>query len=701
MSNRLVLLASLLQVACVLAGPFQDRLLESIEQRIIARRQDCQSLSPAHKLLEIKCRQQLPAAGDDTASVEWFGKCIAEFYCFGKDDNKKSWKKQPSFEVRHMNSEYFKVAASVAETFFKGKDGNRRWMGVTGLLAWKDKDDCKSMLSITAARYLFITHVLFEESRPQDAEGKAIPGADGRLTPCVNEVQPDKKTKIKTPDYACYPVPYGSATCTSDYDIGLVGPKSGELAANFNDRFAELFSASSEDVFDSKIYAVTLEYAMPQLFAGYPQDFVTAVNQMHEVEKYKMQDLVSALQKLKKYKFDSYTAVYQMIMDDKRVNDGAKMYLKKWSDLINGFDTMQQEYKIDVDQLPGKHKHILDDLNEDVLALTDMDELKGTYIVQNIISLIYTPEAYHSRGSLRYVVGWTQMRDDSIKDNITPLDLWTSMLENFGDVMRVFLRCKDFHEGKNALPAEECLLRMSKYLWRTFLGMKDIFGVMDSDQQTALKDVSPIEEITRFWLFKSKKVGESTITKIEYVKTFFDFFGCKTDGIGIVIHSECMDKIFEVMKPYNQKLAEQVFTLSLAGQTSLKAQVMDPYADIFASQRSKIPADPKKEEDEDGDEEKRSKIPSAPTAACLIPPCGLKRSGIPRPTVHLVSQQLLLQNVNILHNYVETSKEKRSRIALPGNAHRGNNTKESSLPSQNNDKFKSQLKDNRIGVKMI
>ena len=53
------------------------------------------------------------------------------------------------------------------------------------------------------------------------------------------------------PQAVCHPAPYGSATCLSDYDVGLVGPKSGELTGDFNDAFQEEFGKASEEVFDN------------------------------------------------------------------------------------------------------------------------------------------------------------------------------------------------------------------------------------------------------------------------------------------------------------------------------------------------------------------------------------------------------------------------------------------------------------------
>ena len=69
--------------------------------------------------------------------------------------------------------------------------------------------------------------------------------------------------KYILPECSCYPSPIGSATATSDYDVSLIGPKSGDLVANFNDKFNEIFQKHSETFFDTNIYAYALEYAMP------------------------------------------------------------------------------------------------------------------------------------------------------------------------------------------------------------------------------------------------------------------------------------------------------------------------------------------------------------------------------------------------------------------------------------------------------
>ena len=98
---------------------------------------------------------------------------------------------------------------------------------------------------------------------------------------------------------------------------------------------------------------------------------------------------------------------------------------------------------------------------------------------------MYAAEAYHSRGALRHVVGWTQMENAEIKKNLTPLDYWDSMLENFGDTMKEYGHCK-----MEKMKSEVCFVKMSKYMWRTFAAMKEILTVLgDSNKGLRVSNV--------------------------------------------------------------------------------------------------------------------------------------------------------------------------------------------------------------------
>lgn len=254
--------------------------------------------SPEKEL--VKDCETKPRENDDTAAIDWFQKCIVTYYCFQKDAKKASWVKQPSFEGE-LNKEHFKRAAEVARDFFIGK----KWKGPGGLVpTWKPEDNCNKLLYITAARYVYVTFLLYEES-------------DGKLEPC--KVDPKTK-KVIVHEFACYPAPYGSADCTSDYDVGLVGPKSGELAGDFNDKFEEVFAAPSEEIFDTNIYAFSLEYALPSMFDGLTDSFKKDLKEMEASDNYKMQDLTSALFKIKKYDSDYYATLFGDLKNCKSAN---------------------------------------------------------------------------------------------------------------------------------------------------------------------------------------------------------------------------------------------------------------------------------------------------------------------------------------------------------------------------------------------
>lgn len=203
--------------------------------------------------------------------TNWLEACIVDYYCFNQAKGKIEWEENgmPSFEG-FMEKPHFSLAAAFAEHFFMVNDN---W--VKTVEEWKDKQSGKKLLFITAARYLYVTFLLYQESRPQDKKGGYIKGSHGRLKPCKSRITirdvgngPVELKDYEIPSYSCFPLPYGSTTAISDYDVGLVGSKSGDLLANFNDKFVELFKKSSEEVLDTNIYAYTLEYAMPSKFVG-------------------------------------------------------------------------------------------------------------------------------------------------------------------------------------------------------------------------------------------------------------------------------------------------------------------------------------------------------------------------------------------------------------------------------------------------
>ena len=195
-------------------------------------------------------------------AIAWIKNCIVDYYCFKKHETFDEWIEQPSFNGS-LDQQYFEVAATFSQEFFKIYAN------------WQDtkkqfNEDRTSLLYITAARYVYTTFVLYQESRPQHENGSYIEGQKGRLVPCEVIMTTDNTLvdQYILPAYSCYPSPIGSATATSDYDVSLIGPKSGDLVANFNDKFKEIFDKDSETLFDTNIYAYALEYAMPSKIHG-------------------------------------------------------------------------------------------------------------------------------------------------------------------------------------------------------------------------------------------------------------------------------------------------------------------------------------------------------------------------------------------------------------------------------------------------
>ena len=219
---------------------------------------------------------------------------IIKNYGFKKHPVADMWTEQPSFEGR-LGTENFKSLAKKAEEFFL-KFNKNRGKSPWELLQKVTKNQNYKLLKITAARYLLVTHILWLVS------GK-------KLTACKEKR--DNYTGIpqswKIPEGGvCFPKPYGSATYKSDYDVGLIGKDSGTVTQEFNRYFQDKFKLPSELVFDTNVYAFTLEFAMPSMFPDLPTKFTPGIDEFEKTRKYKMQELASAYYKVFKYNKDYF-----------------------------------------------------------------------------------------------------------------------------------------------------------------------------------------------------------------------------------------------------------------------------------------------------------------------------------------------------------------------------------------------------------
>lgn len=512
----------------------------------------CDELYPISVLRDIT-ENQLEGSSDNYDAIEDLQKkstyvdingikerIINGGYGFVKNLEGDKWKKQPTFEG-FLGQENFRSDAEYAQEFFQQY---RDWAET------KAKFGCTDLLYVTAARYLLVTHLLYKLS-------------GYRLVPCATTVD----SKIVNPESeVCYPAPYGSATCTSDYDVGLVGKKSGYLTEAFNEYFQQKFEKPSELVFDTNVYAFTLEFAMPFNFDKLPAYFAEEVVQNEQTINFKMQELASAYFKVFKYNPDFFNILKTAAEEamDPTTASQSKTALNKW---LGTFSTMDAEVSMRIEDFqnfpdPGKQLRVAHNA-EYQRRVKEMSE-KGGYkpgLLGNLAkALIYAAEAYHTRGAIRHIVGGTQMKimDLSPRTPLTVNDLWVSMIENWGESNKEYNHCKEE-------PLVKCFLKMSKYMWRVFNAMRIVRVRLPNEAK--LKGVVRFgeqfgdpEHAMSMWL-QYKRKGEAEIpSQVKDVKSFLLQFGCDQAVLDIraPIPPACLTKMNDKINEYNKALASLV-----------------------------------------------------------------------------------------------------------------------------------------------
>ena len=306
----------------------------------------------------------------NNSNITWIYQNIVEKYGFQEDNNsvnRVAWKEkggQPTFGTEVLSDEGFRKIAEKVEKFFLNNIQNNILWEMT-----KNAFPHRDVLYLTAARYLLVTDILYRQSQ-----------AGHRLIPCS---QVDGKYRIPAHG-VCYPVPYGSAEWSSDYDVGLIGTSSGILTKRFNKYFENTFHTPSELVFDTNIYAFTLEYAMPLMFVGLPKNFVKGVEKIEATVDFKMQELAGAYFKVYKYNDIFFKALktgakaamasqYKMKLDE---------WLKKFEDWNNTVKLRLEDF-VNLQAFRDKHNEVYQDLVGN-MSLTMEEkgyqaELQGNY----------------------------------------------------------------------------------------------------------------------------------------------------------------------------------------------------------------------------------------------------------------------------------------------------------------------------------
>ena len=272
-------------------------------------------ISLLYRVSNIDCSRSISQAG----AVDWITKCIVDEYKFKANENENEWTSQPDFKdvLRTLD---FKRRAGEVQKFFRAYDD---WESTKEEFKRIFKQDFKSkLLMITAARYLLVTSILYTES------------SSPKLIPCLRQ---DGKYVIPL-NGVCYPAPYGSASYKSDYDVGLIGPESGSLTKRFNIYFQSTFTKPSELVFDTNVYAFTLEFAIPSMFRNLPWNFQPQVTDDEKTDNYKMQELASAYYKVFKYNDGFFRKLEKGASDAMMVDPRKRELLRHWMGVYEKLD---------------------------------------------------------------------------------------------------------------------------------------------------------------------------------------------------------------------------------------------------------------------------------------------------------------------------------------------------------------------------
>ena len=475
----------------------------------------------------------------DEDFVKFCKECIEKPYGFKASDDMKMWKKPlPNFENDLKKGSFIKIAEG-AEKFFKKETGGktRDWDQLKSEYKYKFMyGACQNMLHIVAARQLYVTYVITKVG-PQDIKLCETQGNKG-------------EEQFIIPTSACFPRNPGSARCSSDYDVSLIGPKAGGIVSDYWKYFKKTFGMSSEALFDNNLYAFSLEMALPELFVA--GDSPGKIQKEHaeflkwleskrkNTADHQMQDIALAYFKVFMYNKDENARLIKQAKDclAKEPYQGA---LKSW---FNKLKAVKREYENNQKKLEDGTKSE-EEINAELTrkyawyssSTNSPGHKKYNARVYTALGGIYASESYLTKGAIRVIVGSQQMENRLITKELTPLDHWASALENYGDVWKEYDRaCKN---DKTNLYA--CLLKLSKYMWRTFTSIKVLLDAFknakpgelnksikaectikdfkdeDDQQGNAVKrftEASPSAvDITNSWIKCFKDRGESEIAK--------------------------------------------------------------------------------------------------------------------------------------------------------------------------------------------
>ena len=531
--------------------------------------QDCQ-----------KKAQELTNTIKDGEFVKFCEECIESPYGFKASGDRKMWEKPlPDFKDDLKKTSFEKIAEG-AEKFFLKKTGGetRNWKNLKKEFKSQFGDNaCKNMLQIVAARQLYVTYVM-KKVGPSDFKLCETKGSKG-------------EEQFIIPASACFPRNPGSARCTSDYDVSLIGPKAGGIVSKYWKYFKEIFGITSEALFDNNLYAFDLEMALPELFiAGESPgsiqkehaEFLKEIRKKQAtVANFQMQDIALAYFKVFMYKGADESRLIKQAekyLSKEPYKSALKEWFKKLKDAKQEYENNQKKLEEDA----SNEEKVNDELSEKYAwyssSINNPAHKKYTARVYKALGGVYASESYLTKGAMRVIVGSQQMENRLITKELTPLDHWAAALENYGDVWKEYNReCKD---GKSNLYT--CLLKLSKYMWRTFTSTKVLLDAFAKANIKDFKDENVQQEnavqrftntnpnavdITKSWIkcfkdkgkseidkeYSDKDCSDGNLEKKNWAKEFLTgVFDCTFDESKL--DATCMERFSQLMRAVNNRM---------------------------------------------------------------------------------------------------------------------------------------------------
>ena len=133
-------------------------------------------------------------------------------------------------------------------------------------------------------------------------------------------------------------------------------------------------------------------------------------------------------------------------------------------------------------------------------------------------SHLHAKESYYTRGALRHVVGDLQMNEVLVREELTAMDFWSSMIENWADANKEFQRCDSSNPNK-------CLLKMSKYLFRSFDAINRVFNIAKENKfgfeiiESSNYDILKLHKKNKMWVdvFKKSNLDIPCVEVVEFL----------------------------------------------------------------------------------------------------------------------------------------------------------------------------------------